>query len=157
MSNFVTQDTPPGEWVRDWKQTDTLLALREVFALGRRVTPAVARRAGLSQTEMAAMEELSQRPMGPAELSQLLGVTSAAASGIIDRLTDRGHVERRAHASDGRRRDVHVTDSGRAEAIRLLLPMFQELAAADADLSEEDRQVVLRYLQRVIGALNRVV
>lgn len=153
----MTDTTPDPAWVDAWEQTPTLLALREVIDLGRRITPAVARRAGLSHSEMSAMEHLAQRPMGPAELSQLLGVTSAAATGIIDRLADRGHVERRAHPSDRRRTQVHVTDSGRREAVGHLLPMFAELAAADGELAEAERAVVLHYLRRVVRAMERVV
>lgn len=146
-----------GAWVREWEQTDTLEALRDLIDLGRRVTPAAARRAGIGHTEMSALEHLSRRPMGPAELAQLLGVTSAAASGVVDRLADRGHVARTPHPADGRRTEVHLTASGRREAIELLLPMFEEMAAADADLTEDERAAVLRYLQRMCRAMRRVL
>lgn len=146
-----------GEWVRDWQQTETLLTVRELLDLGRRVGPAVAKRAGMSAMEMAALEQLAQRPMGPAELGRLLGVTSAAATGIIDRLGEHGHIERRPHGSDGRRTEVHMTESGRREAVGLLLPMFTEMAAADEELSEEEREVVLRYLRRMCQAMRYVI
>ena len=49
------------------------------------------------------------QPMGPGELGRLLGVSSAAASGIIDRLEARGHAQRASHASDGRRTSVTIS------------------------------------------------
>lgn len=146
-----------GEWVRDWQQTETLLAVREMLDIGRRVGPAVAKRAGMSAMEMAALEQLSLGPMGPAELGRRLGVTSAAATGIIDRLREYGHVERRPHGSDRRRTEVHMTASGVQESIGLLLPMFVEMAAADDELTEEERAVVLRYLRRMTQAMRYVI
>lgn len=148
--------TPKG-WVDNWQQTETLLALRELTDLSKRVTPAVARRAGLGQTELATLEHLMADPIGPSEVAQRLGVTSAAASGIVDRLTARGHVERRPHPQDGRRTLVCVTSSGRAELVGHLMPMFAELAALDASLTPQEREVVDRYLQGAIRALRRLL
>ena len=79
--------------------------------------------------------------MGPVELAKVLGVTSAASSGVVDRL-GRGHAERRPHPGDGRRTEVVITDSGRAEVMTLMTPMFRGLAEIDTALSDRDREVV---------------
>ena len=77
----------------------------------------VARRAGMSIAEAHALGHLSAEPMGPVEARRRLRVTSAASSGVVDRLVAHGHAERRARPDDGRRTVVLVTDSGRAEVI----------------------------------------
>ncbi len=87
---------------------------------------------------------------GPVEIAHELGVTSAAVSGIVDRLEDRGHVTRRPHDTDRRRTQVVITDSGREEVIGYLMPMFAALARLDASLAEEDRELVARYLRGAI-------
>ena len=51
-----------------------------------RVRPSVARRAGLSQSELVALEHRSRAPVGPGQLARLLGVTTAASTGVVDRL-----------------------------------------------------------------------
>jgi DNA-binding MarR family transcriptional regulator len=96
------------------------------------------------------------RPIGPGELGQLLGVSSAAASGIIDRLEARGHDERASDVSDGRRTSVTISSSGRSEVVGFLMPMFRELAILDAELSDADRAVVDRFLEGAIRALRTV-
>jgi DNA-binding MarR family transcriptional regulator len=157
VSNFVTEHTARAAWVDNWQQTQTLMLLRELTDLSRRVTPVVARRAGLSHTELTALEHLMGEPLGPGEVAQRLGVTSAAASGIVDRLAAHGHAERRPHPHDGRRTQVCVTPSGRQEVVGQLMPMFTELAELDESLTAPEREAVDRYLQGAIRALRRLL
>ena len=83
--------------------------------------------------------------------------TSAATSGIIDRLVARGHAERHPHPEDGRRTVVTISESGRAEVLGHLMPMFLQLAVLDAGLTEEERQIVERYLRGASEALRRLI
>ena len=143
--------------VPEWRSTGTLAALQELLDVAGSAPEAVARRAGISTSEVHALRLLSQSPMGPVELARHLGVTSAASSGVVDRLVAHGHAERRAHPDDGRRTVVVVSESGRASVIGWLLPMFQELAALDRSLSESDRAVVERYLTGAVEALRKLL
>ena len=93
---------PHTAFVNQWRSGDTLLTLRELLDLAEEVGPTIARRAELGHTELKAIELLVRSPHGPVELARELGVTSAASSGIVDRLEARGHVRREAHATDGR-------------------------------------------------------
>ena len=133
------------------------LALRDLLEAGARLRHAVSRRAGLSETEMTALDHLSRYPLGPAEVARRLDVSTAASTGIVDRLVERGHAERRPHADDRRRVDVHLTDSGRAEILAHLAPMFAELARLDATFTPAEREVVERYLRGATAALDTVI
>ncbi len=135
----------------------TLSALDELISLAAAVEPAVARRAGISTSELQALRHLVEGSRGPVELSHLLGVTSAASSGVVDRLASRGHVQRRPHPADGRRTQVEVTATGREELDALLEPMQTRLAEVDAALSESERVVVQSYLEGVTEALRSVL
>jgi DNA-binding MarR family transcriptional regulator len=146
----------PGR-IEEWEQSSTLVLLRQLTQLSEQAGPAIARRAALTHNELRALELLMDQPMGPGELGRVLGVSSAAASGIIDRLEARGHAERAAHASDRRRTSVTISAHGRAEVVGYLMPMFRELAALDASLSEDDRAVVDHFLTRAVRALRAVV
>lgn len=137
-------------------QTESLQALREVVDAGGKVRRVVARRAGLGESELVALQHLMLGARGPAEVARLLEVSTAASTGIVDRLVAHGHVERRPHPDDRRRTDVHVTDSGREEVLGLLMPMFVELARLDAEFTEEERAVVARYLRRTLRAFDAV-
>jgi DNA-binding MarR family transcriptional regulator len=145
------------EVVPQWRMSDTLDRLQRLLDAGSAAPIAVARRARLSPSELHALRHLSARPMGPADLSRVLGVTTAAASGVVDRLVSHGHAERQPHSVDGRRTEVHLTASGRAEAAGHLAPMFAALAALDASLTDDERAVVDRYLDGAIAAVRSLL
>ena len=151
----------PPPWVGRGKerpaQPPTLLALRDLVAAGSRVNHVVSRRAGLSESELVALEHLSREQIGPAEVARRLEVSTAAATGIVDRLVARGHVERRPHEIDRRRTELHITGSGRAEIIGHLMPMFRALDQHDATFTEEEKAVVQRYLRGATAAFERVL
>jgi DNA-binding MarR family transcriptional regulator len=138
-------------------ETSTLRALRELMKVAGQVPGAVARRAGLSETELGALEHLAGGALGPADLARRLGITTAASSGVVDRLVGRGHAERHPHVTDGRRTDVEITASGRAEVLSHLMPMFEGLFVLDSSLEPEEAAVVERYLTEATAALRRLL
>lgn len=142
---------------RSWRQTESLVLMRRVMELGDEVRRAIAGRSGLSVTEMQALEHLSREPRGPAEIARLLDVSTAASTGIVDRLAAKGHVERRPHARDRRRTEVVMTPSAHAEVMQRMGPMFRAIAEIDDALSEEERAVVTKYLAGVVRAAEMVV
>ena len=143
--------------VPQWRGSATLDALQELVDVAGAVPLAVARRAGLSTSELHSLRHLMETSRSPGDLARLLGVTSAASSGIVDRLVAHGHAERRPHGADGRRTEVVITDSGRREVFALLAPMFAALATLDSGLDDAEREVVDRYLQGAIAALRTVL
>ena len=117
MSEIQSEPAFGTDGVEDAMGTTTLQLLRDLIDAAQRSGPALARRTKLTHNEMTALEQLTRHQWGPGELADHLGVTSAAASGIVDRLVSRGHVERRPHAADRRRTQVVLTDSGRQEVL----------------------------------------
>ena len=103
------------------------------------------------------LEHLAREQIGPAEVARRLEVSTAAATGIVDRLVSRGHVERRPHAADRRRTELVLTESGRGEVVGHLLPMFIALDQLDRGFTGEERAVVERYLRGAIAAFERVL
>ena len=140
-----------------WDESGTLTALRELVTAGARVNHVVARRAGISDTELVTLEHLSRERIGPAEVARRLEVSTAAATGIVDRLVSRGHVERQPHPADRRRTELVLTESGRREVVGHLLPMFISLDQLDRGFTAEERAVVERYLRGAAAAFERVL
>lgn len=134
-----------------------LEAIRDLTRVSSRLHHTVSRRSGLSPTELSALDLLTREVMGPADIARALDVTTAAATGIVDRLEARGHVERRPHPGDRRRTGVHVTDSGRQDARGHLQQMILGLLANDAAFTDEEREVVRRYLTGATEAIRAVV
>lgn len=148
--------TPAGVAPDPWEQTGSLLALRECTESAARVRGAVARRAGLSESEVGALQHLMSEPLGPAELSRRLRVSTAAGTGIVDRLAGHGHVTRQAHPDDRRRTQVLVTASARAEVFGLMFPMLSALRELDASFDADERAVVERYLRGAAAAFREI-
>lgn len=138
-------------------QSRTLVLLKQLLDVSGLAAPAIARRAELSHSELTALELLMDRQRGPAELARNLGVTSAASSGIVDRLVARGHVVREPDQTDRRRTRVLITDSARSEVVGHLMPMFLALQDLDASLTDEERAVVTRFLEGAIAAVRRLL
>lgn len=147
---------PASSFADSWEQTGSLLALREAINRGNRLRHVLARRAGLSESDLVAMEHLMAEPLGPGDLARILDVTTAASTGLVDRLVQRGHVQRHPHELDRRRTQVEVTPSGREEVLTHLLPMFRELDRLDRSFTAEERAVVERYLRGVIAAFENL-
>ncbi|MBI4901501.1 MAG: MarR family transcriptional regulator [Actinobacteria bacterium] len=139
------------------RQSDTLQLILELTTVSAQLPHVVARRTGLSESELHSLRRLIAGPLGPNDLARELGVTSAASSGIVDRLESRGHVTRQPHPTDRRRTVVAISDSGRAEVLAQLRPMFEALVAADSRLGDDHRATVDAYLRDIIAAVRAML
>jgi DNA-binding MarR family transcriptional regulator len=136
--------------------SETMVAMRALVAEAVRLRHTLSRRAGLSDTELTALEHLVDTASTPTELARLLNVTTAASTGVVDRLERRGHVERRRHPTDRRRVEVHVTPEGRADLLTQLQPMLHGLTVLDETLSAAEQAAVIRYLDGARAAFAQV-
>jgi DNA-binding MarR family transcriptional regulator len=93
---------------------------------------ASARRIGVPQIELAALEHLDTvGGLTPGELGHRLGLTSGGVTALTGRLIEQGQVVRRRHPDDGRMRVLTVTPAG---AKRLSEQLDPVLEAADEQL-----------------------
>lgn len=139
-----------------WVNRPTTDALQELTTATFQVRRTVMTRGGLNDTELSALERLSLGASSPSELARHMQVSTAAATGVVDRLAARGHVERRPHPSDRRRTEVHMTTEGHAHLDAQLRPMLVALTELDERLDDDERAVVLRFLQDAVQAYSRV-
>lgn len=118
---------------------------------------ALARRMGLSVSEMAALEHLHASGQGltPTQLGRRLSMSSGTVSPLLDRLERTGYVERRPNPADRRSSVVRMTPWGVEESSRHLLPLAGDLLDVASDLGHEERSAVGGYLRAVAEALAR--
>jgi DNA-binding MarR family transcriptional regulator len=113
---------------------------------------AISRRLGLSESEMLAVAHLAQHGrLSPSALGRLLDLSSGGITALVQRLESAGHLVRRRHPTD--RRSVLVELSGDlvARAEREFGPLVDDLERASLELSEAERQVVRRFLDRAVA------
>lgn len=132
--------------------------LREIASLSAKFQKHVGKSLSVNDTDLLAMEHLmTNEPLTPTDLARHLGISTAAATVMVDRLTAVGHVHREPHAHDRRKVVVVPTPASVQAAFATLAPMFSGVAQLTAELSESDRAVVTQFLSEVIGVLRGAI
>ena len=113
---------------------------------------AMSRRLGLSDSEMLAVAYLAQHgQLSPSALAQLLDLSSGGITALVGRLESAGHLVRRRHPTDRRSILVELSPELVARAEREFGPLVEDLERASMELSEEERHVVRRFLDRAVA------
>ena len=136
---------------------NTLDLLQQLLETAQRAEPVLAGRAHLSLNELKALQQLARHRWGPAELARHLGVSTPAATGIVDRLVARGHATRTPHPTDRRRVLIELTPLAHVGTLPLLTPMLTALAQIDATMTDTERAAVDRFLAHTIQAIEQML
>ena len=123
-----------------WLVTDVARMTRTVF--DRRV-----RALGLTRPQWLALVRLKRRPgCSQSELADTMEIEKAPLGRIVDRLTDKGWIERRSDAQDRRINRIYLTDRG--ERVFAAISPIAVATVEDAltELSADDRDQLSRLL-----------
>ena len=131
--------------------------MRELMQAGHRMRAEMGRRLKLSDTELQAMDELvsSDSPLGPVELGHRLGIRSASATTLVDRLEAAGHLHRDKHPSDRRRITLTTTTSARTDVLTALRPLLDSIAVIAERLDPQSTELVTGVLGEIAAAMNQ--
>jgi len=110
----------------------------------------------ISQLEMcgsdfAVLEALLHKgPLAVNEIGRKVLLTSGSITVAVDRLEEKGFVERRPHGTDRRARIVHLTKEGR----KLIRRVYSEHASdmerlASASLTKSERKTLIGLLKKI--------
>jgi DNA-binding MarR family transcriptional regulator len=105
----------------------------------------------VNSTDLQAMEHLIQfGPASPTELARALGISTAASTVVVDRLTKVGHVTRERHPTDRRAVTVVPAQASVAKAFEHLMPMIMGINQVMDDFTPEQRETITDYLRKVV-------
>jgi DNA-binding MarR family transcriptional regulator len=105
----------------------------------------------VNPTDLNAMQHLiMEGPMSPTQLAKKLRLSTAAATVVTDRLTKVGHVTRAPHPTDRRGVIIQPAPESVAHAMRTLMPMIMGINQVIHEFSEQEQDVITRYLRRVV-------
>lgn len=125
--------------------------LRALILAGERHRVASAGSLGLGTTECQAIEFLAVHgPSGQSELARDLGLTSSAATALVDRLERHGAAERARHPSDRRRSIIRLTVRGTTLAAEGQEPLRASLAR----IAPGDLPTVTSWMGVIAGGLH---
>lgn len=122
----------------------------QVTSLGRRMIAYVdgrIGRLGLTVPQAVLLREL-ERPMAMNEVAGRMHCDASNLTGIVDRLENRGLVERRARAGDRRIKELVLTDDGRrlrSDVVRVI-----ESTPGISALSPGEQATLHRLLSRAL-------
>jgi DNA-binding MarR family transcriptional regulator len=118
-------------------------------------TEAVARRLGVTPTDVKCLSLLAAEPHTPSRLAAELGLTAGAVTTVVDRLERAGFARRDRSSPDRREVTVHPVPERAADAIALHISLYDEMKSLVAALGDDQAAVVLRHLQRSLEILTR--
>ncbi len=104
----------------------------------------------LQRQQFWVLGALAHGPHRMGELAERAGTSQASLTGIVDRLEERGLIERTRSLDDRRVVEVNLTESGREEIKIAPQGMLHRLEEVLTPLSLDDR----RELSRLIGEIN---
>lgn len=110
----------------------------------------------ISQLEMcgsdfAVLEALLHKgPLPVNEIGKKILLTSGSITVAVDRLEDKGLVERRAHGTDRRAKIVHLTKEGKKLITRAYADHAADLEQlVSASLTKKERDMLIRLLKQI--------
>lgn len=141
---------------------ETLLALvwalREYAETSERVIERSGNAHGVHRTDMRTLSLLMRRQRDgerttPSDLGRLLGLTSASATALVDRLVNNGHAERARWEQDRRSVTITHTDTAAHTGQQIFMPIARHTADGLAQFSEDELATTIRVLRVATEAL----
>ena len=137
---------------------DVVASMQRLTTESQRVAQAFAGQQGLGHIDLEALLHVMQAeqrgdPVTSGRLGDLLGVTSGAATGVIDRLERAGHVNRSRDDADRRRVLVHYSEAARAVAGQFFGPLGRLSATVMDQFDAAELRTVQRFLADMSDAM----
>lgn len=138
---------------RETETLKTYIALMRVHGLFEKVVKEDAGRYNLNVTEFAVMELLYNRGEQPIQkIGQRILIASSSTTYVVDKLCNKGFVERRPDEKDRRVTFASITEEGRELMERLypehakrLMNLFEELSLSEITDMRDKLKRITRY------------
>lgn len=135
-------------------ERELLQAVRDLVAADRLMRRDLGRRMALGDTDLRAIRYVMAatnlgRLTTPHDLADHLGITSAATTTVLDRLSAAGHLERIPHPTDRRSKVVVATEHAYAEVRVHLAETHDRMRAVAARVPAAARPAVVAFLEEL--------
>ena len=139
------------------KSFDDLAAYLQRFGLERdRMRAALARHAGVSGTDLDALEHLeADGPLTQRDLGERLSITSGAVTMLVDRLEAAGWVMRQPHPSDRRYILIELSTQAAEHAPTGLATYHSSIHALVAGVPSQQRRAIATFREAAAGAASK--
>ena len=115
---------------------------------------AVADRVGLNLTDLHCLGILAGAgPLTAGQLGTLIGLTSGAITGLVDRLERQGLVRRERDREDRRRVVIHLVRERDDEIGPAVLPMLARMRSIHEHFTDEELALIARWLDEAVQVM----
>ncbi|MBI3552562.1 MAG: MarR family transcriptional regulator [Elusimicrobia bacterium] len=161
---FITKNPPSPQFLSELshKYPDMDLSAVETLSLLLRTTIQILNvtdldlaRHNISRGRLSVLSHLNRQPQGsatPSQLADLIGVTRATVTGLLDALERGGHVTRE-EGNDARSVLVRLTPKGLKLLEEILPDRFKKVRGLMKGLSDSDRRELQGLLKKVASGL----
>lgn len=135
-------------------KSDSVAGKLQRFGLARdRMRAALAHRAGISETDLDALEHLeADGPLTQRQLGERLSITSGAVTMLIDRLEAAGWVRRGPHPTDRRYVLLTLTPEAEKDVPAGLVVFHDRIRSIANGVPVEHRQALCAFLEAAAEA-----
>lgn len=132
---------PPADQLA-WAVHDLAVAIAEADV-------AMSTALGVTPGDYLAIKHVLLRPdeLGPAKLGRLLGMSSGSATALVDRLVAAGHMVRRPHDHDRRRRLLTMSEASRRQVLDELEKRAADVEELARTYSDPEREAITTFLR----------
>ena len=134
-----------------------LRILQEFTIEANRYVDAAGDRKDMHRTDMNALAVIMRHTargnvVTPGLLRKELNLSSPATTALIDRLDSSGHVVRERHSTDRRQVQLKMTPKAFREGGAIFAPLARHMGSAMAGFSEEELDIVTRFMTAMTEA-----
>lgn len=105
---------------------------------------------GLCFSDFAVLEALLHKgPLSISEIGKRVLLTSGSMTAAVDRLEEKGLVQRATTAKDRRARVIHLTETGQAFIHPIFLKHKEDLESLMAFLDDQEKQLLYEPLKKL--------
>ncbi|MBP2414214.1 DNA-binding MarR family transcriptional regulator [Arthrobacter stackebrandtii] len=129
--------------------------LQEVLLFNDALQHSLCRQLDINETDFKALQHLTfGTALTPGELAAKLGITSAASTALVDRLSARGQVVRTPNPSDRRSVLVHASPDTVELVVTALRPLFKDPNDRLNNTAPEEHQAVIAFLEDILHSIH---
>lgn len=155
------RDEPSAEMdstTRAHAETEIATDIRALTAVSEQIGHLFAHSHALRSTDFRALmhiatAEAEGRPLTAGQLRELMGLSPAAITYLVERMIASGHIHRETDAGDRRRVLLHYSEHGMSVAGEFFHPLGRRTRSALAALPTADLAAAHRVLAAVVSAM----
>jgi DNA-binding MarR family transcriptional regulator len=137
------------------KYEELLISIRKVIRAIDLHSKQLNKLSGLTGPQLLIMQEIGRvKGVTASQIAKQINLSAATVTNILDRLENRGLIERVRNSEDKRRVSLFLTDNGRNSLIDAPQPLQEHFIQNFACLKDWEQSLILSSMQRIASMMD---